>query len=155
MVGSSFACHFGDHRVCGFDNSEISAVELGVLMLRVGSLRGWFTEFVKERKLEAGDKVYEELYLWLRAHELAGCCGQLGLGGGANLEHLTRVIQRFVDGVCKSVPVDWSNQKVFVTSFRAGDCNADGMLPVETRRNESSIGASDSNKWRGKVEASV
>ena len=36
VVGSSFAYPFNDYPVCKFDNSEISAVELGVLMLRVG-----------------------------------------------------------------------------------------------------------------------
>ena len=80
-VGSSFACPCDGHSVWKLDNSEISAVELGVLMLRVGgSLRGWFNEFVKVKKLP-GDEVYEELYLWIRAHELACCCDQLNLGG--------------------------------------------------------------------------
>ena len=63
----------------------------GVLMLRVGaSLRGWFNEFVKEKKLAPGVRVYEELYLWIRACELAGCCDQLNLGGNASLEHDAR-----------------------------------------------------------------
>ena len=87
-----------DHPVCKFENSEISAVELEVLMLRVGgSVRGKFNEFVKEKKLEPGDKVYEELYLWIRAFELAGCYDQLNLGGNATLEHVARVIQSFAD----------------------------------------------------------
>ena len=57
VVCSSFACPFDDHLVCKFDNSESSAVELVVvLVLRVGgSPRGWFNEFVKEKKLEIGD----------------------------------------------------------------------------------------------------
>ena len=71
VVGSSFACPSDDQPVCKFDNSEIPAVELGLLMLRLGgSLRGWFDEFVK-KKLEPGDRVYEELHLWIRAYELA------------------------------------------------------------------------------------
>ena len=42
----------GDHLVCKFDISEISAVEPVVLMLRVGgSPRGWFDEFLKEKKV--------------------------------------------------------------------------------------------------------
>lgn len=36
VVNASFVCPFDDHRVCRYDNSEISAVELGILMLRVG-----------------------------------------------------------------------------------------------------------------------
>ena len=52
MVGSSFACPVDDHLVCKFDISEISAVEPVVLMLRVGgSPRGWFDEFLKEKKV--------------------------------------------------------------------------------------------------------
>ena len=50
MVGSWCACLFDDHVVCKSDKSEISVVELGVLMLRVGgSARGWFNESVKEK----------------------------------------------------------------------------------------------------------
>ena len=36
MVDSSFASLSDDNPVCNFDNCEISVVELGVLMLRVG-----------------------------------------------------------------------------------------------------------------------
>ena len=60
VVGSSFACLFVDHLVCKIDNSEISAVEPRVLMLRVGgSPRGWFNEKMKEKKLDLADKVYD------------------------------------------------------------------------------------------------
>ena len=89
-----------------FDNSEISAVELGVLMLRAGgSLRCWFGEFLKEKKLELGDKVCGELCLWIRAYEFAGCYDQLNLGGNASLEHMARVIQSFVDAPSDSASV--------------------------------------------------
>ena len=41
--------------VCKFYISGKSAVELGVVMLRIGgSLRGWFDEFVTENNLELG-----------------------------------------------------------------------------------------------------
>ena len=99
MVGRSFACLSDDRLGCKSGNSKISSVEPGVLVLRVGgSPRGWFNEFVKEDKLEPGDKVHEELYLWVWAYELAGCCDQVILGGNASLEHVARDIQSFVDG---------------------------------------------------------
>ena len=41
-----------------------------------GSSRVWSSEFVTERKFEPGDKVYAELYLWVRAREPVS---QLGL----------------------------------------------------------------------------
>lgn len=45
--------HFEDHSICNPDNSEISAVDLGILVLRVGaSPRGWFVEFAEGKKLE-------------------------------------------------------------------------------------------------------
>ena len=94
-------------------------MELGVLLLRVGA-RGWFNEFVTERTTHFG----------IRVHELAACFDQLSLDGGANLEHVARVTQGFVDVVYKSAPFDQSNQKVCVTSLRAGACNADSMRVV-------------------------
>ena len=132
MVGSSFACFSDDRLVCKFGNSKISSVEPEVLVLRVGgSPRGWFNEFVSENNLEFGDWDCEEPHFWIRVYELAGCCGQVRLDGGANLENVARVIQSFVYAVYKSVPVDWSIQKVFVTGLPAGDRNADSMLLVD------------------------
>ena len=43
------------------------------------------------------DKVYEELFLWIRADELVGCYDQHNLGGNASVERVARVIQSFVD----------------------------------------------------------
>ena len=95
MVGNLFACPFDGHLVCKLDNSEIPEVELGVLScFGVGvSHRGWFNVLVKEKIVEPGDKVHEELYLWIRTYELAGCYGQLNLGGNASLEHIVRLLQ--------------------------------------------------------------
>ena len=89
--------------------------------------------------MEPGDKVCEELKLWIRAYELAGCYDQLQLRGNASLEYVARFIQSFVDALSDSASVDWSNQKLFVTSLRAGE----GKLPVKKRRNVNSIRASD------------
>ena len=107
VVGSSFACPFEDHPDCKFDHSDISVVE------RLSSR--FEKEFVKEKELEPGDKVYGELCLWVRACELAGCYDHLNLGGNACLEHVARVIQSFVDALRVFASVDWSNQKFFVT----------------------------------------
>ena len=119
--GSLFACLSDDRLVCKLGNNKISSVEPGVLVFRVGgSPRGCFNEFVTENNLESGGKDFEEPHFWIRVSEL-GCCGQFDLGGKASLEHVARVIQSFAGAVYKSAPVDGSNQKVFVTSFPAGD----------------------------------
>ena len=61
------------------DSGEVSAVGSGTLMQRVvGSPRAWFTEFTKQKTVEAGDSRFEELYLWVRALELGECHDQLG-----------------------------------------------------------------------------
>ena len=100
VVGSSFACLSGDRPVYKFGNSEISSVEAGVLVLRLGgSPRGWFNEFVTENYLVSGDKDFEESHLWVRAYGLVGCCDQLSVDGSATLEHVGCVIQSFVDAV--------------------------------------------------------
>ena len=75
-------------------------------------------------------RFYEELHLWVRAHELVDCYDQLNLAGNASLEHVAGVIQS------DSASVDWSKQKVFVTSLRAGDCNADSMRSHVARRDK-------------------
>ena len=99
-----------------------------------GSPRGWTNEFVKEKKLEPGEKAYEELYLWIGAYELTGRHDQLNLGGNASLEHVARVIQSVVGALSNSAPVEWPNQKLFVTSLRADDCIVEGNWPVKIRR---------------------
>ena len=58
-------------------------------MLRVGgSSHGWFNDSATENNLESGDKDYEELHFWIRVCGLTGCCDQLRLDGGANLENV-------------------------------------------------------------------
>ena len=53
-----------------------------------------------------------------------------------SLEHVARVIQRFVGVLSDSASVDWSNQKLFVTCLRAGDCMADSMRRQVARKDE-------------------
>ena len=58
----SLALPSEEHHVCKLDNRAISA-ELGVVKKRVGgSSRVWSVEFVKERKLAPGGKVYADFF---------------------------------------------------------------------------------------------
>ena len=123
--------HFEDHSICNPDNSEISAVDIGILVLRVGaSPRGWFVEFAEWKKLSGADKVYEGRHPWIRACELVSADDQLNLVEQCGcLERVARVIQS--DAMGDSASIDWPNLR------RRGQHGQNAKAGCSQRKKES------------------
>ena len=85
--------HFEDHSICNPDNSEISAVDLGILVLLERLRVAGSLSLQKERNWSGADEVYEGRHPWIRACELASGDDQLNLGEQYGcLERVARVI---------------------------------------------------------------
>ena len=115
VVDSSCACLADDRLVCKSGDRKISSMEWRFLVLRVGS---------SEKKLESGDKDCRELPFWNRVNELAGCCGQLSLDGGANLGHVALVIRSSVDAVSEGRLAQSESLRYQPSNWR---CKADSL----------------------------